>query len=64
MGKTSPQMSDPNEAPNENRVLVNQKTHISSRKHTIDKSQATRLINRPLQNFRKFWTNITYNLLE
>ena len=48
MGKTSPQVLDPNEPLNKNQVLVNQKTDISSRKHTIDKFQATRLINRPL----------------
>ena len=36
---------------NENRVL-NQKTDISLRKHTIDKSQATGLKNRPLRTLR------------
>ena len=54
MGKTSSQVSDPNEPLNENQVLVNQKTDISSRKHTTDKSQATRLKNRPLRTLRNF----------
>ena len=54
MGKTSPQVSDPNEPLNENLVLVNQKTDMSSRKNTIDKSQATRLKNRPLRTLRNF----------
>ena len=39
---------------NENQVLVNQKTDISSRKHTTDKSQATTLKNRPLRTLRNF----------
>ena len=43
MGKTSPQVSDQNEPPKENSMLDNQKTDTTSRKRTIDKSQATRL---------------------
>ena len=34
--------------------ILNQKTDISSRKHTIDKSQATGLKNRPLRTLRNF----------
>ena len=54
IGQTSPQVSDQHEPLKENHMLDNQKTGTTSQRRTIDKSQTTRLKNRPLRSLRNF----------
>ena len=54
MEKTSPQVSDRNEPPRDKHVLDDQKRESTSRKRSMDMSQATRFKTRPLRTLRDF----------